>query len=86
MEKMTASSAKQRKSQRVDQAMALGAAILAVGLFHVHREMNDHIESCSARWGLIVKIMTSIAVMVFGELIIRGFSLFHLVTSVATTN
>lgn len=75
-----------RRSDRKDQAMYLGALLLAAGMFQVHQEVKKHIEDCSAKSALVVKILSGVGIMVFGELILKGFSLFKLAGIVAGAN
>lgn len=68
-----------RKSDRKDQAMYLAALLLGVGMFQVHQEIKQHIDDCSKKSALVVKILSGVAIMVLGELILKGMSLFQLV-------
>ena len=72
---------RQRKPDRKDQAMYLCAVLLGVAMFQVHQEIKQHIDDCSKKSALVVKILSGVAVMVLGELIMKGFSLFKLAGS-----
>ena len=61
------------KEQIAGAAMMLGI----VGLFQVHSQLKDHMEDCSRKSALLVKIVSGVAVLVLGELILRGLGMLH---------
>jgi hypothetical protein len=67
------------------EAVYVGMTILSVALFQLNTTMKAHIEDCSKKSALVVRILGGVAVMVLGELLMKGLSFFQLV-AVGHTN
>lgn len=60
-----------------EQLVTAGIFAAAFGLWQVHNQLKSHMEDCAQKSALLVKIVSGVAVLVGGELIIRTLNFFH---------
>lgn len=68
-----------KKTELKDHALSIALFMLGVSMFQINNTLKNHIEDCSAKSALVVKVLSGVAILVAGELIMRGFSLFEFV-------